>query len=106
MFSTLSQTDIIILETLNLLSANAFNLVKAKILSFGKKLEEIVVFSCSNVKFNRMFVKRLKRGIKADFSTSSFKQILMKAANLYKSAKMAWKSKRKKTKIMVFPTNA
>ena len=36
MFSILSKTWIIILATMNLSSANAFNLVKAKILSFGK----------------------------------------------------------------------
>ena len=37
-FLTLSQTETLILATLNLSSANAFNLVKAKILSFGKEL--------------------------------------------------------------------
>ena len=37
MFSTLSKIAIIILATLNLMSANAFNLVKVKLLSFGKE---------------------------------------------------------------------
>ena len=35
-FSTLSKTKIIILPTVNLLPANDFYLVKAKILCFGK----------------------------------------------------------------------
>ena len=34
MFSSVSETEIIVCTTLNLLSANAFNLVKAKILLF------------------------------------------------------------------------
>ena len=38
MFFTLSKTGIIILATLNLSSAHAVNLAKAKILSFGKEL--------------------------------------------------------------------
>ena len=38
MFSTLSKEEIIILVTFNLSSANAFNLVLSKILSFGKGL--------------------------------------------------------------------
>ena len=37
-FFSLSQTEIIILATLNLSSANAFNLAKTKSLSFGKQL--------------------------------------------------------------------
>ena len=41
MFSTLSKKEIIIQAALNLSSANAFHLVKAKILSFGKALKEI-----------------------------------------------------------------
>ena len=36
-FSTISKTVIIILATFNLPSANAFNLVMPKILSFGKR---------------------------------------------------------------------
>ena len=36
MFSSLSNTEIIILATMNLSSANAFNLDYAKILLFGK----------------------------------------------------------------------
>ena len=38
MFSTLLKTEIIFLETLNLSSANAFNLEEGKILLFGKEL--------------------------------------------------------------------
>ena len=38
MLSTLSKTGIIILATLNFSSANALNLFKAKILSFGQEL--------------------------------------------------------------------
>ena len=38
MFSTLSKTKILILGTLILSSANAFNLDQSKILSFGKEL--------------------------------------------------------------------
>ena len=38
MFSTLSKREIIILATFNFSSANAFNLVTFKILSFGKEL--------------------------------------------------------------------
>ena len=38
MFSNVSQTEIIIVATFNLLSANAFKLDKAKILSLGKEL--------------------------------------------------------------------
>ena len=41
MFSTLSQTDIVILATLNLSSANAFNLVKAKLLAFGEDITDV-----------------------------------------------------------------
>ena len=37
-FSTLSQTEIIIVATLNLSSANPFNLYQTKILSSGKEL--------------------------------------------------------------------
>ena len=39
-FFTQSWTEIIILETSYLSSADAFNSVKCKILSFGKKLKE------------------------------------------------------------------
>ena len=38
MFSTKSKKEIMISATINLLSANAFNLDQAKILSFGKEL--------------------------------------------------------------------
>ena len=38
MFSTLSQREIVILEMFNLSSANAFNLVMSKNLSFGNGL--------------------------------------------------------------------
>ena len=37
-FSTLSKREIVILATLNLLTANASNLIQSKILSFGKEL--------------------------------------------------------------------
>ena len=40
MFSCLSETVFIIKATLNLSSVNAFNLVKAKILSFGKRVKK------------------------------------------------------------------
>ena len=39
-FSTQSKREILILATLNLLSASAFNLVTSKILLFGKELKE------------------------------------------------------------------
>ena len=41
MFFTLSRTDMIVLATLNLPSANAFNLVKAKLLAFGEDLTDV-----------------------------------------------------------------
>ena len=41
MFSTLSKTGMIILETMNLSSANALNLVKARNLSFGQELIQL-----------------------------------------------------------------
>ena len=44
MISTQSWTEIIILETPNLMSAIAFNSVQRKILSFGKKLNEIKAY--------------------------------------------------------------
>ena len=44
-FSALSETYIIILATFILLSANAFNLNKFKILSFGKKLNYVYPLS-------------------------------------------------------------
>ena len=44
MFSAQSWTEIIILETSNLSSAVAFNSVQRKILSFGKKLNEIKAY--------------------------------------------------------------
>ena len=40
MFSTLSRRALIILATFNLSSANASNLDKSKILSFGKELNK------------------------------------------------------------------
>ena len=40
MFSTLSKTDIIILATFYLSSANPLNLIQSKNLSFGKELKE------------------------------------------------------------------
>ena len=39
-FSTLSRREIIILQTFDLSSANALNLVKSKNLPFGKELKE------------------------------------------------------------------
>ena len=45
MFSTIStKTEMIILAKLNLFSANAFSLVKAKVLSSGKELKLLAVF--------------------------------------------------------------
>ena len=41
MFSTLSKTGIIILATLNLSSANVWNLDQSKILLFGKEFKEL-----------------------------------------------------------------
>ena len=38
MFSTLSKTEIIIVATFNMSSANALNLAQSKTLSFGKDL--------------------------------------------------------------------
>ena len=46
MFSTLSKREIIILATSNFTSANAFNFVQSKILSFGKEL----TIKCNSVK--------------------------------------------------------
>ena len=43
MFSALSKTEIIILTTFHLPSANALNLNKSKILSFGKDLIDILI---------------------------------------------------------------
>ena len=40
MFPTLSKREIIILATFNFTSANAFNFVQSKILSFGKELKD------------------------------------------------------------------
>ena len=39
MFSTLSETEMIIFATSNLSSANVFNFIKTKLLSFGKELK-------------------------------------------------------------------
>ena len=43
MFSTLPKTGTIILASLNLSSANAFSMVKAKVLSFGKELNDSIL---------------------------------------------------------------
>ena len=44
MSSTLSEREIIISATFILLSANAFNLVKSKILLCGKKFKQSIIF--------------------------------------------------------------
>ena len=43
MFSTLSKREVIILPTLNLPSANAFDLFEAKIFSLGKELCKVFI---------------------------------------------------------------
>ena len=55
MFSSLPETEIIILATLNLSSANAFNLVKAKILSFDKQLTLFSLRVCKTKHFKPMW---------------------------------------------------
>ena len=49
MFTTLSKTDIIILATFILSSANAFNLVVSKILLYGKEWNKVEVFFFGSV---------------------------------------------------------
>ena len=67
MFSTLSNRVFIILTTLNLSSANALNLVKLQILSFGKEL--IVVLIVKILIFpKRQFLDRSKLKAFADDS--------------------------------------
>ena len=50
MLSTLSQGEIIILARFILLSANAFNLNKSKVLSFGKELTKLKAFADNKIK--------------------------------------------------------
>ena len=61
-FSTLSKTQIIILATYNLSSANALNLVLSKKLSFGKELSNIKFVICKCFQFGKVqnFVVCLK----------------------------------------------
>ena len=59
MFSTLSKTEIIIWATFILSSANAFNLVTSRILSFGKELKN---FADENLKATYMIIFLSKGG--------------------------------------------
>ena len=67
MFSTLSKTEMIILVTFNLSSANAFNLVWSKILSCENGLKArwsnyyMIFYSGRNIIWRRTFMKVLGR---------------------------------------------
>ena len=62
MFSALSKKEIAIQAALNLLSANAFNLVKAKILLFGKEVNVAKIMISLYNKVENMVGKRENAG--------------------------------------------
>ena len=79
MFSTLPKTGIIILATLNLSSANAFNLVKAKILLFGKGLTKLKAFADNkiNVTEKLKFVLDVVENIMGKGENAGYQQFLL-----------------------------
>ena len=67
MFSTLSKTEIIILATFNLLSANAFNLDHFRIFSFGKELTHSLIHHFETIPNSKKLQSTTEMGLLKDF---------------------------------------
>ena len=73
---TSSETEIVILETFNLLSANAFNLVGSKMLSLGKEWQNFWL-----VQIERICRWQNKCDQKIEISISKIENIVVKGEN-------------------------